>query len=129
LSGFNALDGLLFGGFIGVGNGGPKNIFDHTSRETLYEEFDGFWVREMISRDSSEAFEVVGVLIDFRPFQTKGFQLSSGALLTLGVLILCGEFCEKLFPDRWDVVDRLESIDPFSHGPRPLSDEWSLDKC
>src|SRR5712672_4519335 len=49
-------------------------------------------------------------------------------LLALHVLILGCEFCEELFPDGVDIVDLLEGVNPFPHGSRPLSDEWSLDK-
>jgi len=67
LSRFNTLDRFFFRGFIGVRNGGSEDIFDHAPREAFDEEFDGFWVPEVVTCDSSEAFEVVRVLVDLRP--------------------------------------------------------------
>jgi len=128
LSRFDALNRLFFGGFVSIRDRRSQDIFDHAPRETFYEEFDGLGVSEVITRNSGEAFEVIGVLIDFGPFQAKGFQLSSGALLALGVLVLGGKLREELVPDGWDVVDGLESVNPFSHRPSPFSNEWSLNK-
>jgi len=54
-------------------------------------------VPEVVACDSSKAFKVVGVLVNFRPFQAESFQFRSGTLLSLGVLVLGREFCEELF--------------------------------
>jgi len=73
LSRLDTLDRFLFGSFIGIRDRRSENVFNHAPRETFYEEFDGFWVREVISRDSGEPFEVIRVLVDFRPLQSEGF--------------------------------------------------------
>ena len=128
LSRFDALNSFLLGGFVGIWNGRPEDVLDHTSRKAFDEELDGLRVRKMIARNSSEAFEVIRVLVDFRPLQPEGLQLCSGTLLTLGVLVLGRKFREELLPDSWDIVDWLESVNPFSHGSGPFSNEWSLDE-
>jgi len=128
LSRFDALNRFLFGSFIGVRDRGSEDIFDYAPRKAFYEEFDGFRVCKVVTCNSGEAFEVVCVLVDFRPFQAEGFQLCSSVLLTLGVLVLGCEFREELFPDGWDVVDWLESVDLLSHGSGPLCYERSLNK-
>ena len=88
LARLNALDRLLLCGFIGVGDGWSQDVFDHTSRESFNEEFDGFWIGKVVTHHSRKSFEVVGVLVDFWPLQFEGLQLCSGSLLALGVLVL-----------------------------------------
>jgi len=128
LARLDALDGFLLSGFIRVWDRRPEDVFNHASREAFYEELDGLWVPEMVACDSSEAFEVVGVLVDLGPLQTEGFQLRSGTLLSLGVLVLGRKFREELFPYSGDVVNRLERINPFPHSSCPFGDEGSLDE-
>jgi len=61
------LNGLLLGGFVRVWDGRSEDVFDYTPWETFYEELDGLWIPEIVACDSSETFEVVGVLINFGP--------------------------------------------------------------
>ena len=128
LSRFYTLNGLLFGGFVGIGDGGSKDVFNHAPREAFYEELDGLWISKVVSCNSSKAFEVIRVLVDFGPLQAEGFQLCSGTLLTLRILVLGCKFCEELLPNGGDVIDWLEGVNPFSHSSGPFGNEWSLDK-
>jgi len=56
------------------GIGGLKYL-DHTPRKTFDEKLDCFWVSEMITGDSGETFEVIGVLGRFQA--TSGGELST----------------------------------------------------
>jgi len=44
LSRLNALDGFLFGGFVGVGDRRSENVFDHAPWKAFDEELDGFQI-------------------------------------------------------------------------------------
>jgi len=128
LSRLDTLDCFFFGSFVSVRDGGSENIFDYASWEALYEELDGLWVREVISRDLGEMFEIICVLIDFGPLQPEGLQFCPGTLLVLRVLILHRKLCEELLPNSRNIIDWLESVNPFAHSPCPFSDKRSLDK-
>src|SRR5712672_397133 len=95
----NALNRFLFSGFVSVRNGRPKDVLDHTSQKTFDEKLDCLRIPEMITGDSGETFEVVGILIDLGPFQAEGFQFCSGTLLTLRVLILGCKLHKELVPN------------------------------
>jgi len=128
LARLDTLDGFLLGSFVRVWDRWPEDVFDHTPREAFYEELDGLRVPEMIPCDSSEALEVVGVLVNFGPLQAEGFQFRSSALLSLGVLVLGRKLREELFPYSGDVVNWLERIYPLSHGSRPFGDKGTLNE-
>jgi len=128
LARFDTLDGFLLGGFVRVRDRGPEDVFNYAPRETFYEELDGLRIPEMVACDSSEAFEVVGVLVNFGPLQAESFQFRSSALLSLGVLVLGRKFREELFPYSGDVVNWLERVDPLPHGSCPFSYEGALDE-
>jgi len=71
LSRLEALDGLLFGGFIGVGDRRSQYVLNYRTGESFDEEFDGLRICKIVACYVHEAFEIIGVLVDFWPFQAQ----------------------------------------------------------
>jgi len=105
-----------------------KDVLDYTPRKAFDEELDCLRIPKVITGARVEAFEVVGVLVDFGPFQAEGFQFCSGTLLSLRVLVLGLQLRKELVPNCGDIVDWLEGVDPLSHGSCPFGDKRSLDE-
>jgi|SRR5712675_3721046 len=68
-----ALDGLFFGGFVGVRDRRSQYILDYRAGESFNEEFNGLRIRKIVTCYMCEAFEIIGVLVNLWPFQVKGF--------------------------------------------------------
>ena len=78
---------------------------------------------------SSVFFEVGDILSDVRPSHAALFEGDSSLLLLVWILELSFKFIEELGPDNGEVVvDKVESVNPYSHVPDPSCNFVSLDK-
>src|SRR5712671_1651437 len=58
---FKALDGLFFGGLIGVRDRRSQYVLNYRAGESFNEEFDGLWIRKIVTCYARETFEIIGV--------------------------------------------------------------------
>jgi hypothetical protein len=81
-----------------------------------------FWGAFPVAGFPKQPFEVHGVLVDFWPFHSMGFQLVSGSLIPLGVGEGSEELMGELGPGVPVVFECEAVVEPFSHVTTPFLD-------